>query len=504
MKCSLRTRLLLGIIAGMLLLLVVFSLVVYTAIERALTNQFDSSLKSTASILAASVEQDGNEIEIEFEVKKMPEFHRSEHPTCYQLWHTNGAALVKSPSLGDDDLVYLKSPADQSLIRDSKLPQGRQGRAVSLTFTPRVADNEGHDSDSHTERISLTQTATRDANDLRNSGRTDSELPTESTLLTLVVARDTNELQDDLTFLRWLLLIASAGTITLSLVVAAAVVRRGLNPLNLIAAEIAGIKENDLAVRIAAASAPGELIPIRNRLNDLLDRLETAFKREKRFTGDVAHELRTPLAGMRSTIEVTLTRTRDADEYKTSLCECLAIAADMQAMVDSLLRLVRIEAGQTAFRSERIQLNESVDSCWSSFAAKASERRASFENRIASDVTLETDPEHTNMVLSNLLGNAIEYVDAGGRIGADARCVENSIELTVSNTGCCLTGDQVAQVFDCFWRGDCSRSQTGVHCGLGLALVKRIVEALGGTVSAGIDAGVFSVTINLPSRLASD
>ena len=76
------------------------------------------------------------------------------------------------------------------------------------------------------------------------------------------------------------------------------------------------------------------------------------------------------------------------------------------------------------------------------------------------------------MVLSNLLANASEYTNDGGRIRVEAHFIGEQVELTIANTGCSLTPEQIAQVFDCFWRGDSSRQDAGVHCGLGLALVQ--------------------------------
>ena len=470
MKCSLRTRLLFGIVTGILLLLIVFSSVVYTVIRRALTNQFDSSLKSTAAILAASIEQDGEDIEVEFEVQKMPEFHNSEHPTFYQLWDANGVVLARSPSLASDDLIRFSSLVDQPVVRTIKLPQGQSGRAVGLMFTPRAADNDEIDQD----------------------------LQIHHATLTLIVARDDDDLEDNLEFLRWLLLIASAGTVILSVIVAGFVVRDGLAPLNSIASEISAIRQNDLGVRLEAPSAPVELEPVKNRLNDLLDRLEAAFKREKRFTGDVAHELRTPLSGMRSNIEVTLSRQRNSAEYRESLSGCLAITEQMQGMVESLLRLVRIEAGQIKFSREKIQLKELINSCWKPFSKKARERDISFDSKINDELMCETDTEHLSIILSNLLANAADYTNTGGRIDVSAEMVDKGIEVVVSNTGCELTSEEISQVFDCFWRGDSSRTDTGMHCGLGLALVQRIVNAIGGEITAELDqGGVFVVRLVL-------
>ena len=283
---SLRARLLVGMISGILLLLIVFSVIIYTVVRRTLVNQFDASLAATAQILAASVEQDGDKIELELDIQKMPEFQRVEHPAYFQLWRHNGAMAVRSASLGTDDLLRLDGSLDAPVFRALQTRSGQPGRAVGFKFAPKI----------------------------ESRGRKRYQQSAEQQLLTLVVARDASGLQYQLRFLLWLLLVASVGTITLSFIVAAFVVRQGLSPLKSLAAEIAVIREDNLTVRIGTERMPAEMVPIKERLNDLLSRLEASFNRERRFTVDVAHELRTPLAGIRPSLEVTLRRTRAVNE----------------------------------------------------------------------------------------------------------------------------------------------------------------------------------------------
>jgi len=305
---------------------------------------------------------------------------------------------------------------------------------------------------------------------------------------------------NQLRFLRWVLLAASAAVTLLSVLVAALAVRRGLSPLTAIAGEIEAIKENDLATRIGAKAVPGELLPIRERLNDLLSRLEAAFKRERRFTADVAHELRTPLAGIRSTVEVTLAQKRGAGEYQVALSECLAIVQNMQTMVNNLLMLARLDTHQATFLREKIDVAGLVDSVWRLFAGKAVQRNISFENRIPVELTCESDAGCMSLVFSNLLDNAVEYTNEGGRIWVTARRADDSVVITVSNTGCRMTGEQASQAFNRFWRSDSARSDAGVHCGLGLALVQKTIQALGGSVTVETQPGeIFAVRLNLPT-----
>jgi len=466
---SLKGRLLLGIIGGMMVLLIAFSAIIYGVIRSALVKQFDASLAATARVLAASVEQNDDGIELDLDVRMMPEFVSTDRPGYYQFWADDGTVAARSPSLGTDDLPRFEGGLGVPVFQVLETRNGQRGRAVGLKFKP-------------------------------GSDRADDQQqPAELRTLTLAVARDASELHSNLGFLRWLLIIASAGTITLSFLVAVFVVRQGLRPLNSLAAEIAAVREDDLRARIATEQMPAEMLPVGRRLNDLLSRLEASFNRERRFTADVAHELRTPLAGIRSILEVTLTRAREASEYQASLSDCLAISKNMQRMVQNLLTVSRVDARQMTFHCERVQLAELVSSCWRPFSGKALERGIAFENGVPAEMTCESDRECLGMVLANLLDNAVEYTNQAGRIWTTGRQTGDSVQITLANTGCPLTSKEISNVFDCFWRGDSSRTETSVHCGLGLALVQKIIKALGGQTTAQVqNTGIFTVQLTLP------
>jgi two-component system sensor histidine kinase QseC len=410
-------------------------------------------------------------VEVGLEVQQMPEFRDAKHQVYFQLWGTGEIVLAKSPTLHADDLWRIGDNVASPAFVDLPDNGDRRLRAIGLRFIAQPADN-----------------------DLKPPPKMN------PMMMRLTVARDATELHDHLRFLRWLLWTASAAVTALSLLIAAVVVRHGLAPLNAIAAQIGAIRADDLTARVRAEPTPSEIAPIKDRLNDLLSGLQASFQRERRFTADVAHELRTPLAGIRSTIEVTLMRARASQEYQTVLSDCLGIVQNMQTMVNNLLMLARLDTRQMVFRRERIGLADLVDACWRPFAERAEQRQITCESTIPADLTCLGDPDNLSMVVSNLLANASEYTTNGGRIRVEAHFIGEQVELTIANTGCSLTGEQIAQVFDCFWRGDSSRQDAGVHCGLGLALVQRLMTALGGSATAELQAGgVFAVRINLGS-----
>ena len=465
---SLKSRLMYGMISGITVLLIGFDLIVYHTISHAMFKQFDSSLESAANMMSASVERDdkGDKFDFEFDVEIMPEFAGGKRPAYYELWRDDGAVIRKSPSLGDDDLIRF-APANKSHAFNSfVMKNGRPVRAVTVNFLPKI------EKDSNSAYVSQS--------------------------LVLSVAQDAGKLLAQLQFLKYLLSIVSAGILGLAYVVAQVVVRQGLAPLSAVAAQIDNIREDNLKSRIAGENLPDEILPIQRKLNSLLERLEASFERERAFNANVAHELRTPLAGIRSIIDVTLTRNRDAAEYRSALSETLEVVNNMQTMVAKLLELARIENGRMIAGMEQIKLAELADECWRPFSDKAAAAEIVFDNLIDENIVWKSDKAALSIIFSNLLNNAAEYTNRSGRIRITSQEIDTGIEIIFENTGNQLTSRQGQTVFDYFSRGDVSRSGTGIHFGLGLALVKQLVELLGGKIRAEALNDLFSIHIHLP------
>jgi two-component system, OmpR family, heavy metal sensor histidine kinase CusS len=275
-----------------------------------------------------------------------------------------------------------------------------------------------------------------------------------------------------------------------------AVIRYALSPVQALATAIAAIGEDDLDVRLDRRAAPTELAPVVDRLNDLLARLGSAFTRERELTAEVAHELRTPLAGLRATIEVTLGREREATRYRAALTDCLAICTQAERVVEAMLALARLEAEGVTARASEVDLAELVREVLIPFAPRASERQLTIETELAP--FMRCDRDKFQVVLQNLIDNAISYADASGILWISA----TATRLRVINTGCTLTSEELAHVFERFWRGDRARS-SGAHAGLGLALCKKLVQVMGGTIAAEVNDGRFIATVTLPEHPVS-
>ena len=234
-------------------------------------------------------------------------------------------------------------------------------------------------------------------------------------------------------------------------------------------------------------------------VDDAHRELEMSLEREQSFNRNVGHELRTPLAGIRSIIDVGLLYDKQADELRKTLSDCSSVVGNMEVLIGRLLMMARLESQETSFRGEEVLLSETIDGCWHQFRERAATRRLAFENRVPRGLACTSDRPSLEMVFSNLLENSVEYCDQDGRIWVTAgRDSRGAVHATVANTGCRLDGAEVDLAFQQFWRADDSRGGDGRHVGLGLPLVRRLARALGGDASAKVDAdGVFTVSVVL-------
>ena len=310
-------------------------------------------------------------------------------------------------------------------------------------------------------------------------------------IVTLTYGRATTELDATIARLRNIIIGVGLGSLVLVLALLAWIARVGLRPVDALAADIAAA---DLDKRIDEAR-PAELVVIARRLNELLARLDTAFTRERQLTAEVAHELRTPLAGLRATIEVALDRERAPERYRDALERSLAITKQTERMVESMLSLAKLDRGIVELDNQDVEIDALVREVLAHHAAQIADRELAVAMNIEA-VTRRTDPIKLASVLHNLVDNAISYSEPRGSIIVD---VEPRL-IRITNTGCTL--ENAHHVFDRFWRGDAART-AGTHAGLGLAIAKTLVELLGGSITAEVRDRNFIATVHFQTDVDS-
>ncbi len=181
------------------------------------------------------------------------------------------------------------------------------------------------------------------------------------------------------------------------------------------------------------------------------------------------------------------------------MADTLEISMRLQATVENLLRLAQLDAGQATFHYEKVRLVELVNDCWRPFSQAAGSRKLVFANRVPTDLVCESDRHSLTTILGNLLENCAEYADDRGHVWVEGARHGKDVEIRIANSGCQLQEEDVDRIFDRFWRADSARCGTGLHCGLGLALVRRITTALNGLVEAQLaPPDILRVIVTLP------
>jgi len=256
------------------------------------------------------------------------------------------------------------------------------------------------------------------------------------------------------------------------------VVRSGLAPVNLIAEQAAAIEAHSLGKRFPADAMPAELHPICKRLNDLLARLEASFDRERRFNANVAHELRTPIAELRTLAEVNLQWPEDAAATRQAFQEALQIALQMETLVTSLLAIVRCESGKQPLNREPVALAGLIETIWQPLAVRAAAKQFAVRVDLDRACQLHTDRAMLQSIVTNLLANAVAHTPPRGTVHIRLQQTVGEFTFTVANTTDNLTAQDIPHLFERFWRKDPARSDSQ-HSGLGLAVAQTFAQALG-------------------------
>ncbi len=281
-----------------------------------------------------------------------------------------------------------------------------------------------------------------------------------------------------------------------SAVVARAVTRRSLRPLAEITQSLERAGPAHLTERVEPSAWPRELQPLALAFDQMLDRLEDSFTRLSQFSADLAHELRTPVGNLRGEAEVALTRPRSAEEYREVLESSVTECERLSAIIDNLLFLARADARQGLAARTWFDGRTACEKIAGYFSTLAEERQVSIscqgEGEIYADALL------FGRAVSNLVENALRHVPDGGRVEIVLRINQAGAEVAIQDDGAGIEAAHLPRIFDRFYRADSARSSQGT--GLGLALVKSIMDLHGGTAQADSAAGTGAVlTLTFPA-----
>jgi two-component system OmpR family sensor kinase len=323
--------------------------------------------------------------------------------------------------------------------------------------------------------------------------------------LTILVGRDIADVRRELWTLAGTMALAAIAGMAVSLAGAWLLAGNALAPVQRINETARRMAEGDLTARIAVDRTESELGQVAFALNLAFDRQRESIERQRRFTADASHELRTPVAVMMAEIDWALRRERSSSEYVDSLATCRRAGARMQAMVEGLLTLARADSGELPVRRVDVRLDPIVEEVIESLTPLAASRGVSLR-WTPSSATALGDPDRLRELLSNLIFNGITYSHAArdGSVDVDVRRDGDAVVLRVRDTGMGIAAADLPLIFDRFYRSDAARVREPAGAGLGLALVAWIVDAHGGSIacSSEVDRATEFV-VRLPATQAA-
>jgi signal transduction histidine kinase len=466
----------------------------YASVRSALIREFDHDLLSRANSLAALTElsEDGYEVDITAATAQVLPGRDAELLWAGEVFRITMAAsrelLGQSADLDKNISLSPRVVGSNELTKEvrsprfdwCRLPNGDAGRVVALDFVPRVDDEV-----SETPELAKLVKSASDP------------------VAIVEVARPTVRMNRLLYSLAGILSVGGGVILATSSGLIYWTVFTGIRPLAETATLIDGVDVDSAASRMLPDPAVRELAPIVSTLNRLLARVRDSIERERAFSSDVAHELRTPLAGLKSTMEVCLSQGRSEREYREELEYCLSICNQSSTMIETLLEMARLESGQVTVNRVSIHFNQLVEECWLELKDRVSAQDSQVDWNLSADPdVVHTDSDKLRIVVRNLLENAVCHGDPGKMIRISTRNEPGSILLHLENSATNLKSQDTQKVFERFWRGEQSRQQTGQHFGLGMSLVQRLTRILNLQLSVQIQNQVFHVKLFVNAKSA--
>ncbi|MDN7849240.1 heavy metal sensor histidine kinase [Burkholderia seminalis] len=259
-----------------------------------------------------------------------------------------------------------------------------------------------------------------------------------------------------------------------------AVASRGLRPVESLGRQTSRIEAHNLNARLDARGGPVELRELAMSVNRMLDRLERAFVRLSQFSSDLAHDMRTPLANVISSSQVTLSRARTTEEYETLIDSNIEECERLQRMIENMLFLARTDNARQHLKTAELDAGSELRRLASYFQALADEAGVRIDVR--GEAPVVADATLFRRAVSNLASNALEHAQAASAIELAVSVQGNDAVVEVTNRGAAIPPEQVERIFERFYRIDSSRHGAARNAGLGLAIVKSIMELHRGKV----------------------
>jgi heavy metal sensor kinase len=275
--------------------------------------------------------------------------------------------------------------------------------------------------------------------------------------------------------------------------------RRSLQPVDEITKRAEGITSTNLSERLPVIRTGDELERLSVSLNRMIERLDQAFQHINRFSADASHELRTPLTILQLELEGIAQSHRLNPSLTDQIGSALEETHRMSHIVENLLAISRLDAGEVKMDKTRLDLGQLAASTAEQMRLLAEEKLIRFRTNVAANLYVEGDRSRLQQVIVNLVANAIKYTQEGGEVEVKVRADRGTAVLEVSDNGVGISAHALGHVFERFYRADKARSRNSGGAGLGLAIVKAICTAHGAEINVSSEEGQGSrFTVELP------
>jgi heavy metal sensor kinase len=449
MFSSIKAKIIIFYMAVLLLILSVLGALLYFSFSKIVYDSIDSGLLSKATALATLVSMDaGDKTRFKFSDEITWEYNSPHAKSFFQIRRLDGTTIEKSASLGNRDLPF-STPDWHTSFEFISL--GRRPVRLINFYVP-IENGELNISENKKNSLVI-----QCAEDIRYQMKL-----IERHRITLLFS-----------ILSIVIVSASGGLL---------IAHRALTPIKNISDTIDKISESNLSERISVEDIPQELRILASSFNRTFDRLEMAFIRQKQFAADASHELRTPLSVILSQSEIILRKDRTPGEYRNTLATIKEAATMMSEIVRKLLAIAKLSADKVELRFERINLGDIISESVNLLSPLAEHKGVSIDISPAKPLAVLGDRSLLSELFNNLIGNAIKYNVPHGKIHINLIQEADLIITEIRDTGIGIPENDLAKVFDRFYRVDKSRSRETGGAGLGLSICNEIVKLHNGRI----------------------
>jgi len=491
-----------SVVPGIVLTLLTVGIVVDLLVAKKLEKEFDALLIAKSSGLIALTETSDEGFEVEHYEVTLPNYTDIENADYFEFRNDAGETIEKSLSLNDDAFLVDLHAEQSAKFLNVVLPDGRDGRVIRTRFLPRVDfDPIAADSGSIELAAKILEFpgSSIDANTIAAISGLEALERAENFRripLTLQLASSRENLDSLIRSIHFLFIAAGLFTTGLILIVLSRGTNRAMLPLKELGDQVADIDELRLDKQLALHEPVAELSLLTDRFNFLLSRLQYAFAQEKRFTGDMAHELRTPVSEIRSLLDVHKQWPDDPELQKTFIEDVDTATSRMQRIIGNLLALARAQTQSAGLRVND-NLGQVVRHRANALIEQAVERKITFNLDLPTAPISAAGCDQWTQIIDNLLGNAVAHGTYGSVVDVRlSRAVEleNRCVLEVSNDTGDLEEQDLPVMFERMWQKDPSRT-SDQHGGLGLALVLAYAEQIDASLESDLIDGRLTLRI---------